>query len=615
MKTNLSIIVLLTILLNSTPTFAQVKIGDNPKTVNPSSLLELESTNKGLLLPRLTDTTSIANPPQGMLMFNNKDTSLYFRRLGGWRRMAIGEDNYWTQNSEMPQDIFTAKTVLINNSGNSSLVNPIAPFQTRGLIGNTLATFGDGGIDNTAGISLVGNWPGVFFNCYYNKSNINMAPGYSGNISFDPNAGNYWFSFNNKSTTANTGVNQTTELILSNQGQLGINAGPTVPTRAWIEEHGAIHNAAAIFGDEGSGVAIEEHWPSIGLNSYYNGSGLSSIGAGYSAEIGIDQNNGDFYLTTATGKSVAGDQAYGGVVRTFNVSPLGNVGINTMNPESQIEINQTIDAINPANGITFTSHENQSGTIVTNSFNISGFTGLLNGDIFDGSPYLVFQTTASGNGGFTQVANIDLDGNYHQTSDARFKKDIASLDQNDMLQKLLLLKPSNYHFINEKSNYPRSYGFLAQDVEQVFPEFVNELQGKKMLAYSSFIPVIVSAVQEQQQEITNLKTEKSTNPEIQKEIDELKKQCSVLPAVQRDITDMQNQISILPAVQKNIDELQKGYAVLPAVQREIADLQKQTSTLPAVQKETDNLKNQVSILTEIVKQLQQKVDALQKQVK
>lgn len=54
----------------------QVKIGDNPNTINPNSLLELESTNKGLLSPRVT-LTSLASAapltapvPAGMLVYN-----------------------------------------------------------------------------------------------------------------------------------------------------------------------------------------------------------------------------------------------------------------------------------------------------------------------------------------------------------------------------------------------------------------------------------------------------------------------------------------------------------------------------------------------------------------
>ncbi|WP_254411163.1 hypothetical protein [Dyadobacter diqingensis] len=49
-----------TTLFGSSASFAQIKAGDNPTTINPGSVLELESTNKGLLMPRisLTNTTT-----------------------------------------------------------------------------------------------------------------------------------------------------------------------------------------------------------------------------------------------------------------------------------------------------------------------------------------------------------------------------------------------------------------------------------------------------------------------------------------------------------------------------------------------------------------------------
>lgn len=56
--------------------YSQVKIGDNPTTINGNSILELESTNKGIVLPRvsLTDITSpaplSATLLDGTLVFN-----------------------------------------------------------------------------------------------------------------------------------------------------------------------------------------------------------------------------------------------------------------------------------------------------------------------------------------------------------------------------------------------------------------------------------------------------------------------------------------------------------------------------------------------------------------
>ena len=61
---------------------AQVKIGDNPATNDANSLLELESTSKGFLIPRVTlnDATTVAplsaTIPTGMLIYNLSGSEL-----------------------------------------------------------------------------------------------------------------------------------------------------------------------------------------------------------------------------------------------------------------------------------------------------------------------------------------------------------------------------------------------------------------------------------------------------------------------------------------------------------------------------------------------------------
>lgn len=59
---------------------AQVKIGDNVTTLNANSLLELESTNKGVLFPRVTltgttDATTVGTQVPGMTVYNTAATS------------------------------------------------------------------------------------------------------------------------------------------------------------------------------------------------------------------------------------------------------------------------------------------------------------------------------------------------------------------------------------------------------------------------------------------------------------------------------------------------------------------------------------------------------------
>lgn len=76
MKSTFKIISCILLVLSSLKGNAQTKFGDNKTTINGSSLLELESTNKGLLMPRisLTNTTTwglaTATPVNGMVVYN-----------------------------------------------------------------------------------------------------------------------------------------------------------------------------------------------------------------------------------------------------------------------------------------------------------------------------------------------------------------------------------------------------------------------------------------------------------------------------------------------------------------------------------------------------------------
>src|SRR6478752_4880746 len=73
--------ILACILLIQLAAKAQMKIGDNPTTINSASLLELETTNKGLVFPRVS-LDNVASPfplPDGLLtgtvVFNTNVTT------------------------------------------------------------------------------------------------------------------------------------------------------------------------------------------------------------------------------------------------------------------------------------------------------------------------------------------------------------------------------------------------------------------------------------------------------------------------------------------------------------------------------------------------------------
>jgi hypothetical protein len=102
MKKLLSVLLLLSALYAQ----AQVKIGNNPSTIDANSLLELESTNKGFLPPRVAlNSISSVSPltgtvPAGMLVFSSGGTltdGYYYWDGTEWRALAPVELNTVTK--------------------------------------------------------------------------------------------------------------------------------------------------------------------------------------------------------------------------------------------------------------------------------------------------------------------------------------------------------------------------------------------------------------------------------------------------------------------------------------------------------------------------------------
>lgn len=82
------------LICTSSTLYAQVKIGDNPSTINGSAMLEVESTTKGFLPPRmnipsLNAAAPAVNPPEGLIVYNTNTSSgkgLVYWDGSVWRR-------------------------------------------------------------------------------------------------------------------------------------------------------------------------------------------------------------------------------------------------------------------------------------------------------------------------------------------------------------------------------------------------------------------------------------------------------------------------------------------------------------------------------------------------
>ena len=121
-----------------------------------------------------------------------------------------------------------------------------------------------------------------------------------------------------------------------------------------------------------------------------------------------------------------------------------------------------------------------------------------------------------GFGGSLKSYINDTDGMYIVSSDRRLKEDIQTMQY--PLHKINQLRATQYRFKDDPT-HSKSTGFIAQEVQEVFPEFVSEKEGMLRIGYDYFIPVAIAGIQELSEENKMLKTELEN---LKAEIQEIK---------------------------------------------------------------------------------------------
>lgn len=127
-------------------------------------------------------------------------------------------------------------------------------------------------------------------------------------------------------------------------------------------------------------------------------------------------------------------------------------------------------------------------------------------------------------GNFTENAKAERNGAYAfsifgslwvngttYASDERFKQNITPISS--PLQKLLQINGVEYEM--KTTEFPENYftsgrqiGLLAQNVEKIVPEAVNEQDGYKGVDYARLVPLLVEAIKELKKEVEDLKNKK-----------------------------------------------------------------------------------------------------------
>lgn len=323
--------------------YAQQNVGIGTTTPNSSAVLDISSTNKGVLIPRVALTSTTAASPlaalvDGMMVYNtatagtfpnNVVPGFYFCSGGKWQKVDSGWSTTGNAGTNAAthfigttddQDVVfkrnNARAGLINNSrGSVSLgvlsLNPSATGYGNTVIGNFCMSANSIGQENTAlgNQALRDNTTGSFNTGLGSVALINNTVGHNNiGIGFyalaSNKAGNSGIAIGN---SAQFNANPTTTLFLNTNISIGTNAlwGSTTPAN-----NTGLHNNVIGFStmyNNSSGTRNN----TLGTESLYNNTtGSANIAIGYRALYNNTTKSGN----TAVGDSTLYNNGLGAIV-------------------------------------------------------------------------------------------------------------------------------------------------------------------------------------------------------------------------------------------------------------------------------------------------------------
>ncbi|MCP9756837.1 hypothetical protein EGI26_16855 [Lacihabitans sp. CCS-44] len=256
----------------------------------------------------------------------------------------------------------------------------------------------------------------------------------------------------------------------------------------------------------------------LGFNN--QSSGIRAVAIGSS-----NTPSGDFHLAIGTGNNGSGVQSLSmGTVSNSNsdMSISGGLGIvNNSYASVMLGIyNDSLLTDLASGGISKTVYDANDplfiiGNGTANNARSNALTMYKNGRVglgtnlpsqlldVNGSARFRSVTTDNAN---TVFLSIETDGTLKKTtptaSDMRLKQNIVALE--NPLEKIMQMRGVSYEF--KETPDQKRMGFIAQEVEKVYPEAVFEIEqgGLKGVRYDDLIPVLLEALKTQQRQIEAL---------------------------------------------------------------------------------------------------------------
>jgi hypothetical protein len=390
-------------------------------------------------------------------------------------------------------------------------------------IGNCGATGVWSGTQNlnlTVGGSIT--TPGYFFNTNTGINQIVLnAPGADYGVISNPTTQVWSLGYSPSPTTLATSV-----LSWTPSGNVGI--GTTTPSALLQLYNGDLHVEGTSTGSStinysvygmqigpisrtaGAGI----YYPGIAFNHLLNYSGTTYnvapqawIGARFSNSAGSELDYLTFATKSGTGTSGAGNDI---PVERMCIDPTGNVGIGTTAPNWALDVKGTLAYCEIGADVS---------TLYFSKIQFSTLGSFIGYD-YTGNERMVLNSRYSAShyefqiAGTTQL-NIASNGactalSFTASSDIRYKKDITPLKNS--LEKVSQMQGVYYYWKMKefpgKFNDKRQIGFIAQDLEKIYPELVlTGEDGYKSVDYGKVTPILVEAIKELKEENKALKSE------------------------------------------------------------------------------------------------------------
>ena len=228
----------------------------------------------------------------------------------------------------------------------------------------------------------------------------------------------------------------------------------------------------------------------------------------------------------------------------FVVKGNGHVGVNTTSPLRPFTVNATL-ALQPntSDHIYMEFYARTATPSARSGWFGYGTAGTslmqITNEITNG--HINLMPTGTGKVGIGQISPsymLDVNGTLRgygitDSSDIRLKKEIVSLDLS--LEKILQVQGVSYFWKDKEKSEKKQIGFIAQQLEKIFPELVEtDEKGMKSVNYSHLVSPLVEAVKALYGRIINLEqnqnvqareiaTVKAENEELKRKNQELEK--------------------------------------------------------------------------------------------